>query len=93
MVIGLQIPTTFWTVRWTTLLLNVYRVSNVRQIEICTNPGPYEVKITITKLEKYTSPGSDQIPAEVIQAGTEILHYKIRKLINSFWNKKNCLIS
>jgi hypothetical protein len=36
----------------------------------------------------YKSPGSDQIPAELIQAGGEILHPKIHKLINSIWNKE-----
>jgi sorting nexin-29 len=39
-------------------------------------------------LKKYKSPGSDQIPAELIQAGGEILLSAIHKLINSVWNKK-----
>jgi hypothetical protein len=34
-----------------------------------------------------TGKGSDQIPAELIQAEGEILHSKIRKLIKSIWNK------
>jgi hypothetical protein len=29
-------------------------------------PSRLEVEIAITKLQKYKSPGSDQIPAEVI---------------------------
>jgi hypothetical protein len=37
------------------------------------------------------SPGSDEILAELIQAGGEILHSKIHKLINSIWNKKELL--
>jgi hypothetical protein len=36
----------------------------------------------------YKSPGSDQFPAELIQAGDDILHSKIHKLITSIWNKE-----
>jgi hypothetical protein len=39
-------------------------------------------------LKKYKSPGSDQIPAELIQAGGEILVSVIHKLINYVWNKE-----
>jgi hypothetical protein len=46
------------------------------------------VEIAIAKLKKYKSPGSDQIPAELIQAGGEILLSEIHKLINSVWNKE-----
>jgi hypothetical protein len=73
-------------------LLNVHNVNDVRQIEVHTAeplvPGPsrLEVEIAIAKLKKYKSPGSDQIPAELIQAGTEIL------LSSIFGIKKNCLI-
>jgi hypothetical protein len=31
-------------------------------------------------------PGSDQIPAELIQAGGAILRSKIHKLINAIWD-------
>jgi hypothetical protein len=46
-------------------------------------PGPshLEVEIAVAKLKKYKSPGSDQIPAELIQGG-EILLSAIHKLIN-----------
>jgi hypothetical protein len=44
-------------------------------------------------------PGTDQIPAELIEAGGVILHSKIYKPINSIWNKeklsdqwKECII-
>jgi hypothetical protein len=40
------------------------------------------------KLKKYKSPGSDQIPAELIQAGGEILLSEIHKLFRSVWNKE-----
>jgi hypothetical protein len=55
--------------------LNVHRASDVRQIEIHTaeslipDPSPFEVEIAIAKLNRYKPPGSDQIPAELIQAG------------------------
>jgi hypothetical protein len=39
-------------------------------------------------LKTYKSPGSDQIPAEQIQAGGEILRSEIHKLINSIWNRE-----
>jgi hypothetical protein len=74
-------------------LLNVHNVSDVRQIEVHTAeplvPGPsrLEVEIAIAKLKRYKSPGSDQIPAELIQAGGEILLSEIHRLINSVWNK------
>jgi hypothetical protein len=47
-----------------------------------------EVEIAIAKLKKSKSPGSDQIPAELIQAGGEMLLSSIHKLINSIWNKE-----
>jgi hypothetical protein len=52
-------------------------------------PGPshLEVEISIEKLKKYKSPGSDQIPAEMYQAGGETLLSVIHKLITSIWNK------
>jgi hypothetical protein len=39
-------------------------------------------------LKKYKSPGSDETPAEPIQAGGEILLSAINKLINSVRNKE-----
>jgi hypothetical protein len=75
-------------------LLNACRVSDVRQIEIHTaeplvpDPSPFEVEIAIAKLKRYKSPGSNEILAELIQAGGETLHSKVHKLINSIWNKE-----
>jgi hypothetical protein len=72
----------------------VHNVSDVRQIEVHRAeplvPGPshLEVEIAIAKLKKYISPGSDQIPAELIQAGGKMLLSAIHKLINSIWNKE-----
>jgi hypothetical protein len=39
-------------------------------------------------LKKFKSPGSDEIPAELIQAGGEILLSAIHKLINSVWKEE-----
>jgi hypothetical protein len=70
-------------------LLNVHNVSDAKQIEIYSaKPSHLEVEIAIPKLKKYKSPGSDQIPAELIQAGNETLVSVIHKLITSIWNKK-----
>jgi hypothetical protein len=68
-------------------LLNVHNVSDVRQIEVHTAeplvPGPshLEVEIAIAKFEKYKSPGSDQILAQLIQARDEtcLLLYQFMK--------------
>jgi hypothetical protein len=44
------------------------------------------VEIAIAKLKKYKSPGSDQIAAELIQAGGEIL---LSELVNT--NDELCI--
>jgi hypothetical protein len=46
-----------------------------------------QVEIATAKLKRYKSPGSDEIPAEKIQAGDEILASVIHKLIIN-WNKE-----
>jgi hypothetical protein len=57
----------------------VHNVNDFRQIEVHKAeplvPGSslLEVEIAIAKLKKYKSLGSDQIQAELIQAGGEIL--------------------
>jgi hypothetical protein len=75
-------------------LLNVHRASDFRLIEIHTaeplvpDPTPLEIVIAIAKLENDKSINSDQIPAELIQAGGETLRSEIHKLNNSVWNKE-----
>jgi hypothetical protein len=77
--------------------LNVHRVSDVRQIEIHTAEplvlflAVFQVEIATAKLKRIKSPGSCQIPAELFQAGGEILRSKIHKLVNSIWNKEELL--
>jgi hypothetical protein len=75
-------------------LLTVYKVSDVRQIEIYTaeplvpEPSPFKIEIPIAKLKSYKSPSSDQIPTELIQVGGETLRSALYKLINSISNKE-----
>ncbi|PNF22881.1 hypothetical protein B7P43_G14137 [Cryptotermes secundus] len=59
------------------LLLTVHRVSDVKQIaeSLVPDPSPFEAEITIAKLKRYKSQGNDQIPAELLQAGGEILRW------------------
>jgi hypothetical protein len=58
-------------------LLNVHNVSDIRHIEIHTAEALVpchshrEAETAVAKLKKYKSPGSDQIQAELIQAGCE----------------------
>jgi hypothetical protein len=75
-------------------LLNVHRVSGVRQTEMHTaepfvpEPSASEAEVAVGNLKRYKSPGVDQIPAELIQAEGETLHSEIRKLIRLIWNKE-----
>jgi hypothetical protein len=62
-------------------------------------PSLIKVEIAIVKLKSYKSSGTDQIPAELIKAGGEILRTEINKFIFSIWNKeklpqqwKECII-
>jgi hypothetical protein len=95
MVICFQIPTVFSIGgSYFCQLLNVHGVNDVRQTEIHTaeplvpEPSSYEVEIAIEKLKRYKSPGTDKIPAELIQAGGNTLCSEIHKLINCIWNKE-----
>jgi hypothetical protein len=57
--------------------------------QLVPEPGPQKVEIATEKLKKYKLPGSDQIQAEMVQEGGEILILisEIGKSINSTWNK------
>jgi hypothetical protein len=83
-------------------VINIDRVSDVRHIEInrsellVPDPSPFEAEIAIAKLERYKLQGSDQILAELIQAGGETLWSEIHRLSNSIWNsllRESSLIS
>jgi hypothetical protein len=74
-------------------VLNAHGVHDVRQMDIHTaepliaEPSLVEVEIAIGKLKSYKSPGTDQIPAELIKAGGET-YSQIHRLICSIWNKE-----
>jgi hypothetical protein len=75
-------------------VINVHGVHNIRQMDIHTaeplmpEPSLVEVEISIGKLKSYKSPGTDEIPADLIKAGTETLYSEIHRLICSIWNKE-----
>jgi hypothetical protein len=48
-------------------------------------PSLVEVEIAIGKLKSYKSPGTDQMPAELIKAGGETLYSELHRLIRSIW--------
>jgi hypothetical protein len=58
-------------------VLNIHGIHDVRQMDIhtteplVTEPSLFEAEIAIGKLKRYKSPGTDQIPAELIKAGCE----------------------
>jgi hypothetical protein len=51
-------------------------------------PSSSEAEFAIGRMKRYKSPGVEQIPAELIQAGEEILLSEIHKLIKLIWNKE-----
>jgi hypothetical protein len=75
-------------------VLNVQGEGGIRKTEIhraepfVPEPSAAEVEVAIRKMKRYKAPGSDQIPAQLIQAGAEILHSEIHKLILLIWNKE-----
>jgi hypothetical protein len=48
-------------------------------------PSAFEVQLAIEKLKSHKSPGTDQIPAELIKAGSTVreIHYEIHTRIIS----------
>jgi hypothetical protein len=74
--------------------LNVHEVNDVRQAEIHTaeplvpEPSDSEVEMAIEKIRRHKSPGTDQIPAQLIKAGGRTIRSEIHRLINSVWNKE-----
>jgi hypothetical protein len=77
-----------------TQVLNVHGVHYVKQMDIHTaeplvpEPSLVEVEIAIGKLKSYKFPGTDQIPAKLIKAGSETLYSEIHRLICCIWNKE-----
>jgi hypothetical protein len=75
-------------------ILNVHGVNDVRQAGIHTvellvpEPSVSKIELAIDKLKSHKSPGSNQIPAELIKAGHRKIRCEIHKLIISIWNKE-----
>jgi hypothetical protein len=67
-------------------LLNVHGVYTAEPLV----PGPrlVEVEIAIEELRSYKSPGTDQIPSELIKAGSETLYSEMHRLICYIWDKE-----
>ena len=81
--------------RWRNFqLFNMHGVKDVGQAEIHTaepqvpEPSAIEVELAIDKLNSHKSPGTDQIPAELIKAGGRTICLEIHKLITSIWKKE-----
>jgi len=74
--------------------LNVPGVNDVRKTEIHTaepsvpEPSASDVEMTIKEVKRNQSPGTDQIPAGMIKAGSRTIRSEIHELINSIWNKE-----
>jgi hypothetical protein len=70
------------------------RVNDVGQTEIHTEepqvpaPSAFEVEMTTEKLKSHKSPGTDQIPAELFDAGGRKNRFDIHKRITSIRNKE-----
>jgi len=81
-------------------LLNVHGVNDVRQTEqqtvepLMPEPSVFEFEMANEKLNRYISPGIDQIPAEMLKHGGEhcVLRF-INLLILLGTIRRNCLSS
>ena len=51
-------------------------------------PRAFEDKMATEELKTQKSPGTDQIPAELIKVGGRTIRSEIHELINSIWNKE-----
>jgi hypothetical protein len=76
-------------------LFNVDGVNDVRETEIHTakplsvpEPSAFNTEIIIGKLRRCKLPGIVQMLAELIQAVSNTLHFKIHKLVNSICNNE-----
>jgi hypothetical protein len=80
-------------------LLNLQGADGIKHTEIHTaepfvpEPSAAEVKVAIRKFKSYKVPGSDQIPAELIQAGGKYCILSYTNLLCLSGTRKNCLTS
>ena len=79
--------------------MNVHGVNDFRQTEIHTaeplvpEPSALEIEMASEKLKRHKSPGTDQIPTELIKAGIEQLVLRSINLLILFGIRRNCLRS
>jgi hypothetical protein len=65
------------------------RHNKVQKAEpLVPKPSAFEVEITIEKLKRHKSPGTDKIPAELIKVGGRAIRSQNHKFINSICNKE-----
>jgi hypothetical protein len=70
-------------------LSNIHGDNDVRQTEIYTaeplvpEPSVFEVEMAVEKLKRYKSPGTGEIPAELMKAGGSKISSETHKLVNS----------
>jgi hypothetical protein len=58
--------------RWT-ISKNIIFVEIHTAEPLVPDPIPFDIEIVIAKLKRYKSPGSDQIPTELLKAGGKML--------------------
>jgi len=51
-------------------------------------PSASDVEMAVEKLKRHKSPGTDQILAELFQAGGRTIRNDIHEIINPIWNKE-----
>ena len=69
------------------VLRTLGRQKYTQQELILLQPRAAEFELAIDKLKSHKSPGIDQIPAEMINAGGRTICLEIHKLIISIWMK------
>jgi len=75
-------------------LLNIHGINDVWQTKIHTAEplvpelSAFEVKKPSEKQKGHKSPGTDQIPAEMIKAEGRTIRSEIHKLVCSIWNRE-----
>ena len=69
--------------------VKVVKHTEIHTVEpLVPEPSACQVEMAIGKLKSHKSPGTDQIPTELIKAGGRTFRSEIHKLINSIWNKE-----
>jgi hypothetical protein len=61
--------------------------------ELVPKPSAYEVELAIEKLKSHKSPGTDQIPAELLKQRVEKFALRSINLLILFGMRRNCLRS